>query len=65
MLPEEEWLVEVGVLWRGRKGSPESTIEQHSCEKEKRGERAEFDFGGNDVSAIGDSPLRLNQSNKA
>ena len=46
----------VGVLWRGRQGSPESTIEQPSCEKEKRGESEE--------KAIlrerrkGDSPLR-------
>ena len=35
--------------------SPESTIEPPSCEKEKRGERAEFDFGGNDVSADKDN----------
>ena len=41
----------VGVLWRGRQGSPESTIEQPSCEKEKRGESEEKRFGGNDVSA--------------
>jgi len=31
----------VGVLWRGREGSPEITIEQPSCEKEKRGESEE------------------------
>jgi len=52
MLPQDRGVVVE--LWRGRGGSPESTIEQPSCEKEKRGER-QFDF-----QPIGYSPLRRN-----
>ena len=38
MLPQDRGVVVV-LVGQGREGSPESTIEQPSCEKEKRGER--------------------------
>ena len=54
MLPQDRGVVVV-LLAKERRKSRESTIEQPSCEKEKRGERQSFDF-----QPIGDSPLRRN-----
>ena len=61
MLPQiEEWLVCCGEGEKEVQRVP--TIEQPSCEKEKRGESEERRFGGTRSQPIGDSPLQRNNN---